>query len=329
MKRREFIALAGSATAWSLSAAAQPSNSNLTVGVLIGGPEDAEGRKRVTAFRQGLNARRWVEGVNTRVVVRWAAGNVERMRTYSAELAATSPDVLLGSSTPVIAILRQEAGSTPIVFISVSDPVGSGFVNSFHQPGGNITGFASFEYSMGGKWLELLKEIFPSLVEVSILFNPKTTPGGGPFYTRPVHAVATSLGIRSIEAPIHTAAEIEPTLAAMRNNVGTGLIVIPEAFTVSHSEAIVATANRFRLPAVYPWRVFADHGGIISYGIDIVEDFRAAAGYVDRIKKGEKPGVLPVQQPTKFELVINLKAAKALGLTVPANLLARADDVIE
>ena len=329
MRRREFIALVGGAVAWSLAAIAQQGGTTLKVGILIGGLNDAEHQKWITAFRQGLEALGWIDERNSQVQILWAAGDVELMRTYAAKLIAMGPDVLLGTSTPAVAALRKQTNTIPIIFLAVSDPVGSGFVESYGHPGGNVTGFASFEYSMAGKWLELLREIAPSLQHVGILFNPKSTPGGGPFYTRPVHAAGQALGVRTVDSSLQTPAEIDAIIDNLGRQRGGGLIVIPEAFTSSHSAAIVAAANRSRLPAIYPWRVFASQGGLVSYGIDIVEDFRAAANYVDRIRKGVKPGDLPVQAPTKFELVINLKTAKALSITIPPTLLARADEVIE
>ena len=331
MKRREFIVLVGGclAIAWPLAVNAQQSNGILKVAVLIGGPNDVVAQRRITAFQQGLKDLGWIEGRNLRVDVRWAAGDVERMRTYAAELVALRPDVMLAISTPIVAALRQQLTTIPIVFVAVSDPVGSGFVESLARPGGNITGFTSFEYSMAAKWLGLLKEIAPHVARVGLMFNPETTPGGGPFYTRPVHAIGQSLGVQTFDAPIHSAGDIEPVIGALGKGSGGGLIVFPEAFTSSHSEQIVAAANRFGVPALYPWRIYATQGGLMSYGVDITEHFRAAADYVNRIQKGQKPADLPVQQPTEFELVINLKTAKALGIDVPQMLLARADEVIE
>ena len=332
MNRREFMVIAGGcsiAAACPSAGLSQQGSVPLKVAILIGGPDDVVGQKRIATFRNRLEKLGWVEGQNLRLDIRWGAGDVNQIRTFAVELVASGPSVLLGTSTPVVDILQRQTSRIPIVFLSVSDPVGSGFVNSFGQPGGNITGFASFEYCMAGKWLGLLKEIVPSLAQVGILFNPKTTPGGGAFFTRPVHAVGQSLSVRTADAPIHAAAEIDAIIDGLTKKGRGGLIVIPEAFTVSHSNEIVAAANRFGLPAIYPWPVFVSQGGLMSYGIDIDDQFAAAADYVDRIHKGETPANLPVQAPTKFELVINLRTARALGLSVPPTLLARADEVIE
>jgi putative ABC transport system substrate-binding protein len=288
---------------------------------------DPEAQARVMAFREALHALGWVDGRNARLDIRYAAGDPERMRTYAAELIAMKPDVILANSSAALAAVRRETRTVPIVFVQVADPVGGGFVESLARPGGNITGFATTEYEMGGKWLDLLKEIAPAVTRVAVLRDPAIASGAGQLGA--IQAVASTFRVSITPATARDVGEIERAINAFARESNGGLIVLPSALTALHRELIVDLAARHRLPAVYPYRYFVTAGGLVSYGLDNIDLFRRAAGYVDRILKGEKPADLPVQAPTKYELVINLKAAKALGLAVPPTLLARADEVIE
>jgi putative ABC transport system substrate-binding protein len=331
MRRREFLGVLGSAAAaWPLTARAQQSDQVRRVGMLIGYAEnDPETQSRLAAFRQGLERLGWTEGRNVRIDYRFAPAGPDQAQLFAKELVALRPDVLVGNSTPASAALLRETRAIPIVFVGVSDPVGSGLVASIARPGGNTTGFTNFEPSLTGKWLELLKEIAPSTVRVAVIFNPKTAPGGGSFFLGPFELVARSFAVEPIAAPVTDAAQIESALAAIWREAGGGLIVMPDAFTTVHRKATIALAAQHRFPTIYPYRYEVVDGGLMSYGVDTVDLLRRAASYVDRILKGEKPGNLAVQAPVKFELVINLKAAKVLGLTVPPTLLGRADEVIE
>jgi putative tryptophan/tyrosine transport system substrate-binding protein len=290
--------------------------------------DDPDAQPRVTAFKRGLQELGWMNGRNVRIEYRWAAGDASRMRTYAAELVGLTPDVILANSSPILAALRQETRTVPIVFVIVIDPIGGGFVSNLAHPGGNITGFTNFEFSMGGKWLEMLKDAAPVVARVAVIFNPETA-----FYAvhflRSVEAAASSLAVKPIATPIHDAAEIERAIDAFARESNGGLLVLPDTSTTVHRELIVALAGRHRLPAVFPFRFFATSGGLLSYGIDASDVFRQAASYIDRILRGANPGELPVQAPTKFELVINLKTAAALGLTISRDFLLRADEVIE
>ena len=331
IRRRDFITLlGGAAAAWPLAARGQQAERIRRIGVLVGfAASDVEAQARVTAFRQKLQELGWTEGSNVRIHERWAAGDAERMRSYAAELVGLEPDVIVGVAVSAVIALRRATRSIAIVFTQVSDPIGSGLIESVALPGGNVTGFTNFESTMGSKWLELLKEIAPSVKRAAFIFNPKTAAGQGSFYLRPFEAAALALEVESVAAPVDDAAEIEKAIAVLGREPGGGLVVMPDAFTLVHRESLVDLATRHRLPAVYPFRFFATRGGLVSYGINPTEQFPRAATYVDRILKGAKPNDLPVQAPTKFELVINLKTAKALGLDVPPMLLARADEVIE
>jgi len=326
MRRREFIVLLGSGvTGWPLAARAQPDRIR-RIGLLMGFAEsDPEGQTLVTAFREGLQKPGWREGRNIRIDTRWAAGDMEVMQRLAKELVALQPDLILSGNTPTTAALLQQTRTIPIIFVNVADPIGSGFVASLSRPGGNITGFITMEPTIAGKWLELLKEIAPRVARVALLFNPATATYFD-IYLKPFKAAALSFGVEAIAAPVHNSSDIESILAAQVREPNGGLIVVPDTFLVAHREAITSLAARHRLPAVYPFRMFTDAGGLLSYGNDVIDNYRRTASYVDRILKGEKPSELPVQIPVKFELVINLKTAKALGLEVPLFLQQRADE---
>jgi putative ABC transport system substrate-binding protein len=333
MKRREFITLLGGAVAaWPLAARAQRPDRMRRLGVLMAFDEDDPGPNgRLSGFTQGLAELGWTDGRNVRMDVRWAAGNVDRMRMFAKELVDLQPDVILADTTPVTAAVQRETRTIPIVLLEVSDPIGTGFVQSFARPGGNITGFTNFEATLGGKWLELVREIAPSVQRVAMMFNPETANAGasGGIYLQSIEIAAHALNSELIISPVHAPADIDATFASIAQRPGGGLLVMPNAFTFVNRERIVAQAARYHIPTVYPWVDFVRAGGLLYYGVDVPNMFRRAASYVDRILRGAKPADLPVQAPTKFELVINLKTAKALGLTVPPNLLATADEVIE
>jgi len=298
------------------------------IGVLLNvAADDPESLTRITAFAQGLQELGWSDGRNVRIDYRWGGANVERTRRYAAELVALAPDVIVSSGTPAVAALERATSTVPIVFVQVPDPVGGGFVESLARPGGNVTGFMLYEYSLSGKWLELLKEISPRVTRAAVLRDIAIAAGSGQFGA--IQSVAPSLGVELSPVGVHDASEIERAVTAFARGSNGGLIVTGSSLALVHRDLIVTLASRHKLPAVYPYRYFATGGGLISYGPNTVDPFRRAAGYVDRILKGEKPADLPVQAPTKYELVINLKTAKTLGLTVPPSLLARADEVIE
>jgi putative ABC transport system substrate-binding protein len=334
MRRRKFLALfGGTAVASALfrppAGWAQQRDRVRRIGVLMGVAEnDPDAPTRVNAFQQGLQEAGWTVGGNLWVDYRWAAGDRERMRVLAAELVALKPDVIVANTTPVTIALQQATSSIPIVFAQVVDPLGRGFADNLARPGGNITGFLNFEFSMGGKWVETLKQIAPRVVRVGVLFNPQTAPFGDSF-VRVIEAAAIPLKLQVVASRVQNEAEFTPAIAAIAAHPDSGLIVLPDIFTTSHRETIVALAASHRLPAVYPFRYFALSGGLVSDGVDGADLFRRTAGYVDRILNGAKPGDLPVQGPNKFELVINFKTAKALGLEMPPTLLARADEVIE
>jgi len=326
MRRREFIVVIGGAAAWPLAARAQQPERMQRIGVLMALPaNDAEGQARVAAFLQGLQELGWSVGRNVIVDFRWSAGNSADARKYAAELVALGPDVILAYSSSAVASLQQVTSTVPIVFSVVADPVGAGYVESLARPGGNITGFTVFDYSMSGKWLQLLKEIAPGVTRVAVLRDPSIAAGPGQFAA--IQAVAPSLGVELRPFDVRDEGEIERALSLFAQSPNSGLIVTGSPQATSHRELIIALAARHRLPAVYFSRLWVAAGGLISYGPDFLDPFRRAAGYVDRILKGEKPADMPVQASTKFELVINLKTAKALGLTVPQSLLA--GEVIE
>jgi putative ABC transport system substrate-binding protein len=329
IRRREFITLlGGAAAAWPLAARAQQPDRMRLIGVLVGNEQSELTRSWLAAFLGALSKLGWTEGSNLRIELRWSAGDADRMRTLAKELVDLRPDAILGVTTPVIRALARETRTIPIVFTSVSDPIGSGFAASFAHPGGNITGFMTNDPTFGGKWVELLKEIAPRTVRVSLLFNPATAVPLQ-YYMPSIQTAASLFSVQVNAAPVHAKDEIEVAIAAQTRDPGGGLIVMPDVFNEPNRKLIIALAAHYRVPTIYYNRFFSETGGLISYGDARSELFRLAAGYIDRVLKGEKPADLPVQAPTKFELVINLKTAKALGLTVPDKMLALADEVIE
>ena len=323
--RRKFLATLGGAAAWPLAARAQQAERARRIGAIMG--STGTGRSDIAAFQQALQQLGWIDGRNVRIDYRFGLGNAADIRRHTADLVALAPDVILVGGEPVLASLLQATRSLPIVFVAVVDPVGAGFVESLSRPGGNATGFIQFEYSLSGKWLQLLKEIAPSVARAAVLRDAATTSGAGQFAV--IQSVATSVGVEVSPINVHDAGEIERGITALARSANTGLVVAASAGGLVHRDQIVGLAARFRMPVVYFRRDFVDSGGLISYGYDALDQFRRAAGYVDRILKGEKPADLPVQAPTKYELVVNLKTAKALGLDLPASVLARADEVIE
>ena len=328
MKRRAFMTLLGGAAAWPLGARAQPTERMRRIGVLLDLAEaDPEGRTHLEQFRTELSRLGWAEGRNTSLDIRWGAGISSRMREHAEELVALMPDAIFANGSPSVGALQQSTATLPIVFATVVDPVGAGFVASLARPGGNITGFMLLEYSVGTKWLELLKEVEPRVTRVAVLRDPTVASGSGQFGA--IQAVASSFGVELSPVGMRDAREIESALNAFARGTKGGLIVTSSTLATLNRELIVAIASRHRLPAVYSNRLFVTGGGLLSYSPDRTAQFRQAAAYVDRILKGEKPADLPVQAPTKYELVINLKTAKALGLEVPASVLARADEIIE
>jgi putative ABC transport system substrate-binding protein len=328
MNRREFITLLGGATAWPLAARAQQPEPMRRIGVLhTPAVDDPDGQARNAAFLQELHQFGWTDGRNVRIDTRWSAGDVDRIRKHVAEFVAFLPDVIVASGSATVGPLLQATRTVPIVFVNVPDPVGAGYVDSLARPGGNATGFILFEYGISGKWLELLKQISPGVTRAAVIRDPAITGGIGQFGA--IQSAAPSLGLEVNPVNVRDAAEIERAVAAFARTPNGGLIVTGSALAVVHRELIIALAARHKLPAVYFRRQFVTDGGLMSYGPDIIDQYRRAAGYVDRILKGERPADLPVQAPTKYELVINLKTAKTLGLTVPDTLLARADAVIE
>jgi ABC-type uncharacterized transport system substrate-binding protein len=329
MKRREFIALlGGAAAAWPVAARAQQGEPMRRIGVLMStSADDPEGQARLAAFQQGLQQLGWTVGRNVRIDSRWPAGDSERLRRYAAELVALSPDVILATGSAAAGPLLQATRTVPIVFVIVPDPVGAGFVNSLSRPGGNATGFIQFEYGISGKWLELLKQIAPAVTRAAILRDPAISAGIGQFGA--IQAVAPSVGVEVSPVNVRDADEIERAITDFARSANAGLIITGSALAVVHRHLIITLAAKHRLPAVYFQRILVADGGLISYGADTLDQYRRAVSYVDRILKGEKPADLPVQSPTKYELVVNLKTAKALGLEMPATVLARADEVIE
>jgi putative ABC transport system substrate-binding protein len=328
VKRREFITLVGGAAAWPLAARAQQTERMRRIGILLNlASDDAEGQARLAAFHQGLQQLGWTVGRNVQIDYRWGAGDADRIRKFAAELVALAPDVILSAGSPSVAALQQATRTVPIVFVTVVDPVSSGFVDTLARPGGNITGFALYEYSISGKWLQLLKEIAPRVTRAAVIRDPALTAGGGQLGV--IQAVAPSVGVEVTPVNVRDAGEIERGITAFARSPNGGLIVTASTLAGVHRDLIIALAARHKLPAVFPVRYLVVGGGLISYGTNTVDQYRRAADYVDRILKGEKPTDLPVQAPTKYDLVINLKTAKAMGLTVPETLLARADEVIE
>jgi putative ABC transport system substrate-binding protein len=330
MRRREFTRLLGGATlAWSVAAHAQQIERVRRIGVLTSSAEsDQEGVSSLAAFREELRKLGWIEGRNSKIDVRWAAADVELMKRFASELVTLKPDVILTSSTAAAAATLQQTRTIPIVFVVVADPVGSGFVASLPRPGGNATGFTPIVNSLGGKWVELLKEIAPRMARVALLFNPPTATFIEGFLT-PFKAAAATVGAEAIVAPVNDMPAVESLINTEAREPNSGLVVIPDAFTVKHRAEITALAARYHVPAIYWSRSFTEIGGLISYGPYIVDEYRRAALYVDRILKGSKPSELPVQAPVKFELVVNLRTAKALGLDLPPSLLTAADEIID
>jgi putative ABC transport system substrate-binding protein len=328
VKRRTFIAALGGAAAWPFVARAQQAERMRRIGVLLSfAADDPEGQARLAAFQQGLQQLGWTDGRNVRIEYRWGAGEEDRIRKYAAELAALAPDVILANGSVVVAPLLQATRTIPIVFVFVPDPVGAGYVDSLSRPGGNATGFMQFEYSLSAKWLELLKEVAPGATRAAVLRDPATSGGIGQFGA--IQTAAPSLGVEVSAVNVRDAGEIERVITAFAGTSNGGLIVTGSPLSLLHRDLIIALAARHRLPAVYWNRLYVTGGGLISYGPDPIDQYRRAAAYVDRILKGEKPADLPVQAPTKYELVINLKTARALGIDVPQSVLARADEVIE
>ena len=330
MRRREFLrVLGGAAAAWPFAAHAQQSNQPRRIGVLMGFAEsDPEAQSDIAAFRQSLQKLGWTGG-NVRIAYRWVAGDDARMRTFANELVALQPDAIFAATTPSVAALLRETRTVPIVFVQVADPVRAGFVDSLANPGGNVTGFSGILPSLGGKWVQLLKEIVPGLARVTVMFNPATAPGGGLVFLRAIEAGASSTGIEVSAARVHAVAGIEHAIAAVGRETNGGLIIPPDIFLAVHRQLIIELTARYRVPTVSQYRHLTASGGLMSYGNNVVYQYTSAAEYIDRILKGAKLSDLPVQNPTKYELVINLKTAKALGLDVPPTLLIRADEVIE
>jgi ABC-type uncharacterized transport system substrate-binding protein len=330
MRRREFMTLVGgAAVAWPLPARAQ-SEQMRRICVLMGIAEnDPSQRSLVSAFTEELKDLGWTDGRNVHIDYRWGAGDPEKIQIFARLFVGQRPDVIVGSTTPVIAALKTQTSTIPIVFTQVSDPVGSHLVESLPHPGGNITGFANLEGSIGTKLVELLKEVAPQTGRVALMFNPQTSPNGGAYFLKPLEAAAPLLKVEMIAAPVNHPADIETTMIALSHEPDAALIVMPDIFIMAHRQDIITLAARFHLPAIYAYRLFPASGGLMSYGTDLVDIFRRAAFYVDRILKGEKPADLPVQMPVKYELVINLKTAKAFGIEIPLSVQQRADEVIE
>jgi putative tryptophan/tyrosine transport system substrate-binding protein len=331
MRRRDFITLVGGiAAAWPLAARGQQTRAIRRVGILMAIAEsDPEGQARVRAFHRAMNDLGWADGRNVRIDVRWASGDADRFRTYAAELVGLGPDVIVANSNIAVTAVQRETATTPIVFFVGVDPIDSGFVSNLARPGGNVTGFTTFEPEMGGKWLELLKEIAPPVTRVAVILNPATAAPHVGSYFKSIEPAAHALAVDAVATPVHDGAELERAIGVFAQKPDGGLVVMPDSFTAAHRSEIISLAVRHRIPAIYAFRFFAANGGLLSYGVNLVDLFHRSASYVDRILNGAKAGELPVQQPTRFELVINLKTATALGLTVPNKLLAAADEVIQ
>jgi putative ABC transport system substrate-binding protein len=331
MRRREFISLlGGAAAACPFAVLAQEADRPRRLGVLMGlASSDVPQMEELAALKEELQKLGWGDGPNARIYTRWGGSDADETWTSAKELIELRPDVIFAHTTPAVSALAQQTRSIPIVFVMVSDPVGNGFVESWTRPGGNITGFTDFEAPMAGKWLELLKESAPHLTQVALLFNPETAPGGGSIFLDPIEKAAPAIGLNWLAASARHADEIETIVGALGRHGATGLLVTPDIFTTAHRERIIALAARYRLPSLYAYGYFATDGGLMSYGIDPIDQCRQAAGYINRILKGAAAGELPIQAPTRFELVVNLRTAKALGLELPQTILAFADAVIE
>jgi putative tryptophan/tyrosine transport system substrate-binding protein len=329
MRRREFIGfLGGAAASWPLAAHAQQPERVRRIGLLMGMADDREAQARVTALKQGLQELGWTDGRNIQIEIRFTGADADRIRAYAAELVALAPDVIVSHTTAAIRALRQTTSSIPIVMAAINDPVEQGVVSSLAHPGGNITGFTFMDFQMVGKWLEMLKEAAPGVSRAVLIFNPDTSPHFY-VYVGSFKAVSRSTAVEVTAAPVRSTTEVEEALAKLGHDLGGGLIVASDAFTLAHLQLFIRLAQQHRVPAVYAWRTAVAQGALMSYGPDPYDLFRRSASYVDRIFKGAKPADLPVQQPTKFELAINLKTARALGLQIPDKLLALADEVIE
>ena len=327
MWRREFIAFVGGVAACPLFVRAQQAERMRRIGVLMGlPPGDPGGQVEVMALKEGLQTLGWKEGGNLQAEFSWPGGDPQRIRAAAKELVALGCEVLVGRSTPVVAALLAETRTIPIVFVIVVDPVGSGFVASLARPGGNVTGFQNYEFSMGGKWLELLKQVAPTASRAALIYNPKTAPQE---FVRSMETIAPSLSLRPVHAAVTSPSEIDSTIGAFAREPDGGMVVVPDIFTAANRKQIIGLAAQYKLPTIYPHALHTKDGGLISYGPDTPDLFRRVASYVDRILKGEKPSHLPVQQPTKYELVVNLETAKALGVTIPPTLLTIANEVIE
>jgi len=327
IRRRDFITALGAATAWPLTAQAQKTDSVRRLGVLLSNSEsDAEGQARVAGLRQGLQELGWMDGRNIKIDYRWSVG-ADQMRTYAAELVALNPDAIFAGTSAALAALQRATRTIPLVFAQVSDPVGGGFVASLAHPGGNITGFALYEFAISAKWLELLKQIAPSVTRAAVIYDPANPQATG--YLPMIEASGRSLGVEVFTSPVHDTAEIERVIDTFATEPNGSLIPMPGPLITGQRDLIISLANRHRLPSVYAYRYYPANGGLASYGVDNIDLYPRAASYVDRILKGEKPADLPVQEATKFQLVINLKTAKALGLDIPNSVLARTDEVIE
>ena len=331
MKRRQFITLLGSTATWPFAARAQQPSGMRRIGVLLGNAEsDPQAQAGLVKFTKALQDLGWNVGRNIAIDYRWAAADVGRMTTFAKELVALKPDLILAQTTPVVEALQRETKTIPIVFVVVSDPVGSGFVNSLPRPGGNITGFINVESSLSGKWIELLKEVVPHLSRAALLFNPETAPFFN-YFLQPFESAARASAIDPTTAPVHTPDDIERIFAELGARQDTGVVVLVDVFTAKRStlDVVISAAARNRVPTIYPYRYMVAAGGLVSYGVDNTDLLRRAGDYVDRILKGAKPADLPVQLPTAFELAVNLKTAKSLGITIPGTVVARADEVVE
>jgi putative tryptophan/tyrosine transport system substrate-binding protein len=330
MRRREFMTLVGGAAAALPLAGHAQSDEMRRICVLMGFAESDPAQKTlIAAFTSALKELGWQHGRNVQIDYRWGAGDSEKIEIFARLFVQQRPDVIVGHTTPVVAALKTQTSQIPIVFVQVSDPIGSHFVTNFAHPGGNITGFTNLEASITAKLMELLKEIAPRTSRVAVMFNPATSPEGGSYFLKPVEAAAPLLKIKLIKAPVHNPAEIDAVMTSLSQEPDAGLVVMPDIFIMANRQQIIALAAQYRLPTVYAYRLFPASGGLISYGTDLVDLFRRGASYVDRILKGEAPANLPVQMPVKFELVVNLKTAKAFGLDIPMSVQDRADEVIE
>jgi putative ABC transport system substrate-binding protein len=330
MRRRDFVTLIGAAAAWPLAARAQQDSAPRRLGVLMPSfPDDQEVKKELAAFIKQMQSLGWTEGGNLHIDYRWSGGDSQKTQAYAKELVDARPDILFTRSTPATAALLKNTRSIPVVFAVVSDPVGEGFVASVARPGGNATGFTNAEASLTGKWLGLLKEVTPKMARVGYLFDPKVAPGGGTYYTSLINTAAAASAVVPVAMPVHSSDDIERAIGDFAHAPDGGMVVLPDATTNLHRAQIIALVGRYRLPAIYAFGYLATEGGLMSYGVDVAELFRLAANYVDRILKGAKPADLPVQLPEKFEFVLNLKTAKALGIQIPPGVMAIADEVIE